>query len=107
MDKLLRSSQTGISQEDHSQDSMMLLEDMIIDIETAEYVESYQLRIQFSDGQERIVDFEPFLSKSLNPLIKKYLDLERFKNFTVEYGDLHWNDYDLCFPIADLYQGQI
>ena len=22
-------------------------------------------------------------------------------------GDLFWDDYDLCFPIADLYEGRI
>jgi len=34
---------------------------MIIDIKTAEYVDEYKLRIMFSDDNERIVDFEPFL----------------------------------------------
>ena len=73
----------------------------------AEYVEAYKLRLQFSYGQERMVDFEPFLRNSLNPLIRKYLDLDEFKKFTVQYGDLMWNDYDLCFPIADLYEGRV
>jgi len=58
-------------------------------------------------NKERIVDFGPFLQKSLNPMIRKYLKLDNFKNFTVEYGDLFWHDYDLCFPIADLYDGRI
>ncbi len=86
---------------------MILLEDLVIDLESAEYVEDYKLRLQFSDGQERIIDFEPFLHNSLNPLIRKYLALDKFKKFSVEYGDLFWNDYDLCFPVADLYEGQI
>ncbi len=33
--------------------------------------------------------------------------LEKLKNFRVEHGDLVWGDYDLCFPIADLYHGHI
>jgi len=40
-------------------------------------------------------------------MIRAYLDPEKFKQFAVEYGDLHWNDYDLCFSIADLYEGRI
>ena len=40
-------------------------------------------------------------------MIKKYLNPDEFKKFTIEYGDLTWNDYDLCFPIADLYEGKI
>jgi hypothetical protein len=86
---------------------MTLSEDAVVDIEAAEYEGGYKLRLVFSDGKERIVDFEPFLSNSLNPMIRKYLNLDNFKNFTVEYGDLMWNDYDLCFPIADLYEGRI
>jgi hypothetical protein len=86
---------------------MILPENLVIDIETAEYLEDYKLRLGFSDGQERIIDFGPFLQNSLNPMIRKYLDLEKFKNFSLEYGDLFWDDYDLCFPIADLYEGRI
>lgn len=85
----------------------MLLEDQVISIEGAEYVEAYQIRLQFSDGRERVIDFEPFLRGSSNPLIKRYLDMERFKRFTVGYGDLFWDDYEMCFPISDLYEGYI
>ncbi|MBF0377415.1 MAG: DUF2442 domain-containing protein [Desulfamplus sp.] len=80
---------------------------MVVNIEYAEYVESYKLNLRFSDGTERTVDFSGFLSSSLNPMIKKYLNTKKFREFTVEYGDLFWNDYDLCFPIADLYEGRI
>lgn len=86
---------------------MKLSEGMEIAIESAEYVEGYKLKLRFSDGTERIVDLEEFLSKSSNPMIRKYLDKEEFKGFTIEYGDLLWNDYDLCFPVADLYEGSI
>lgn len=86
---------------------MTLLDDAVIEIISAEYVADYKLRLRFSDGNERLVDFGSFLRDSLNPMIRTYLDLEKFKRFTVEYGDLQWNDYDLCFPIADLYEGWI
>ena len=32
---------------------------------------------------------------------------EKFQGFRVEHGDLVWGDYDLCFPVADLYRGKI
>jgi hypothetical protein len=79
----------------------------VINLESAEYIEDYKLQLRFSDGQERLVDFGPFLHQSLNPLIGQYLELERFKEFRLEYGDLVWNDYELCFPVADLYAGRI
>lgn len=86
---------------------MRLAKDAIVDIEQAQYIGGYKLHLLFSDGKERLVDFAPFLRNSVNPLIRKYLALDNFLSFSVEYGDLFWNDYDLCFPIADLYEGRI
>ncbi|MCP3995116.1 MAG: DUF2442 domain-containing protein [bacterium] len=79
----------------------------VIGIVDAKHVGGYRLRLKFNDGKENEIDFESFLSKSLNPMIKAYLQRALFKSFSIEYGDLVWNDYDLCFPIADLYEGCI
>jgi hypothetical protein len=79
----------------------------VINVVDVKHVGGYKLRLRFSDGKESRVDFEPFLAKSLNPMIRAYLRPGLFKAFSIEYGDLVWNDYDLCFPIADLYEGRI
>ncbi|MEP7268241.1 MAG: DUF2442 domain-containing protein [Saprospiraceae bacterium] len=76
-------------------------------IDSAKYLSDYAIRIIFSAGNERLVDFKPFLSKSLHPSIKKYLDENKFSNFSLNDGNLNWNDYDLIFPISDLYNGRI
>ena len=76
-------------------------------IDSAKYLSDYAIRIKFSDGKEKLVDFKPFLSKSLHPSIKKYLDENKFSNFSLTDGNLNWNDYDLIFPLSDLYNGQI
>ena len=76
-------------------------------IDSAKYLSDYAIRIRFSDGKERLVDFKPFLSKSLHPSIRKYLDENKFSNFSLTDGNLNWNDYDLIFPLSDLYNGQI
>jgi len=76
-------------------------------IDSAKYLSDYAIRIRFNDGKEKIVDFKPFLSKSLHHSIKKYLDENKFSNFSLTDGNLNWNDYDLIFPISDLYNGQI
>ncbi len=86
---------------------MTLSEGVVVDIEAAEYAGGYKLRLAFSDDKERIVDFEPFLNRSPNPMIRRYLNPDEFRAFRVEYGDLVWNDHDLCFPIADLYEGRV
>jgi len=76
-------------------------------IDSVKYISNYTIRIKFSDGNEKLVDFKPFLSKSLHPSIKKYLDENLFRKFSLIDGNLNWNDYDLVFPISDLYNGQI
>ena len=76
-------------------------------IDSAKYLSDYAIRIRFSNGKEKLVDFKPFLSKSLHPSIKKYLDENKFSNFSLTDGNLNWNDYDLIFPLSDLYNGQI
>ena len=37
----------------------------------------------------------------------EFLDKEKFKNFRLEYGDLVWGDFGLCFPVWDLHENQI
>ena len=78
-----------------------------IKIESARYHGDFAIRIQFQDGTDKLVDFKPFLTKSVHPAIKKYLEEKQFSNFMIVDGNLNWNDYDLIFPIWDLYQGKI
>jgi hypothetical protein len=79
----------------------------VVRIELAEDVPPYKLRLRFDDGHESLVDFAPFLSQSWNPAVQAYHDRKRFRKFTLEDGVLHWNDFDLVFPMADLYEGRI
>lgn len=81
--------------------------DVVINVVEARHVGGYKLRLRFSNGKARIVDFGPFLSRSRNPMIRAYLDPKRFASFKVDKGDLLWGDFDLCFPVADLYQNTI
>lgn len=83
------------------------LEFGLLKIDSAKYLSDYVIRIKFSNGMEKLVDFKPFLSKSIHPSIKKYLDEKKFSDFLLTDGNLNWNDYDLIFPIADLYNGRI
>ena len=79
----------------------------VIEIVSAEYVQDYLIRILFNDHSAVTIDFEPFLSKSQHPSIKKYLDRCLFSKFNIEDGNLNWNAYDLIFPVYDLYSGRI
>ena len=86
---------------------MILAGTTVIDVVRAERLSDYSLRLDFSDGATRVIDFEPFLSNSPNPLIRAYLEPEKFGAFRLEHGDLVWDDFGLCFPIADMYEGRL
>lgn len=76
-------------------------------INSAKYLSDYAIRITFNDDKEKLVDFKPFLFKALHPSIKKYLNEKMFSNFSITDGNLNWNDYDMIFPIDELYKGEI
>lgn len=80
---------------------------MVISINKAEYLGEYKIQFFFSDGTEQLIDFSNFLNMAKNPMTRKYLDMKLFKNFTIKYGDITWNDYEMCFPIWDLHEGKI
>jgi len=75
-------------------------------IDAAEYLPTCKLKLRFDDGHESLVDFAPFLSQSRHPAVLVYHDRKRFCKFTLEDGFLHWSDFDLVFPMADLYAGK-
>lgn len=79
----------------------------LIEIKSADYIGDFVIRITFNDGVSRVVDFKSFLETSYHPSIRKYLDERKFKEFQIIDGNLNWNDYDLIFPIYDLYQGRV
>ncbi len=80
---------------------------MVIAIKHAKYLDDYKIHLLFSEGVNHVVDFANFLSSSLNPMMRKFLYRTEFSKFEVLYGDLMWNDFEMCFPIWALYQGKI
>lgn len=79
----------------------------VIEITSAKYIGDYAIRIFFNDGIEKLVDFKPFLCKSLHPSVSRYLNEDLFKQFKLIDGNLNWNDYELIFPVSDLHEGAI
>lgn len=79
----------------------------VIEITSASFIGDYAIRLNFNDGTSKLVDFKSFLERSSHPSVRKYLDESKFKQFTIIDGNLNWNDYDMIFPIFDLYRGKI
>lgn len=80
---------------------------VVINVADANYIGDYAIWLKFNDDSERLIDFKPFLAKSHHPSIRKYLNEDKFRQFEIVDGNINWNDYDLIFPVADLYDGKI
>jgi hypothetical protein len=70
-------------------------------------LDAYRLALTFDEGKAQTVDFKPFLTSSHHPSVRAYLDPVRFAQFELRHGELVWGDYDLCFPIMDLYNNSL
>ena len=79
----------------------------VIEIISAVYIGNFIIRIDFNDGISQNVDFKPFLNHALHPSIRRYLDEDKFQQFIIVDGNLNWDDYELIFPLEELYNGKI
>jgi hypothetical protein len=79
----------------------------ILEVIQAKHLADYILEVKFSDGKSNRIDFKEFLTNSSHPEIRKYLDQGLFSTYEVKDGNVIWNDYDLIFPLVDLYSGKI
>ena len=79
----------------------------MINIDSAAIVRDYEIRLNFDDGTSQVIDFEPFLQRASHPQIRAFLDSRKFGDFRIVHGELVWGDYELCFPMMDLYTNRI
>ena len=79
----------------------------VIEIESATYIGNFVICINFNNGVRQRIDFKPFLNKALHPSIQKYLNESKFQQFAISDGNLNWNDYEMIFPLEELYNGEI
>jgi hypothetical protein len=79
-----------------------------VQITGARYLSDYKILINFSDQTSQTVDFENFLTQNPHPQHDKYKKFTHFKKFKVEHGNIVWgSDWDLIFPVEQLYKGEI
>ena len=77
-------------------------------VKEAKYMENYLLEIVFNNNKKTLVDFGGFLKTHSHPQYNKYKELKNFKKFKIENGNVVWGkDWDMIFPVYDLYKGKI
>ncbi len=79
-----------------------------IEVKNATHLDGYRLSITFNDGKNKVVDFSQFIIHTNKQALTKYKEVSNFKKFKIEHGNLVWGrNWDLIFPIHQLYQGKI
>ena len=79
----------------------------VLSIEHAKYLSDFKIELGFSNGKSKIIDCKYFLHQKAHPSLKKYLKISEFKKFKVLNGNLNWNNYEMTFPIEQLYKGKV
>ena len=70
----------------------------MVHIQHIDVIAPYQIQIKFDDGNEKSIDFQPFISKE-NALTAPLTDFEYFKTVKIYQNGrgIYWdNDYDFC-----------
>ena len=86
---------------------MNLVEGKVVDVVSITNTDAYTLRLRFGDGHESVLDFGPFLRRSMNPQTRRFLAREKFRSYSLKDGNVVWGDYDMCFSIEQLYTGRL
>ncbi len=78
-------------------------------VKRAKHSGDYRIRFEFTDGHTSEIDFHGFLTApGQNPMATQFLDITRFRTFTIDgRADIVWGDWELCFPFASLYAGDL
>ena len=72
----------------------------LLTVTAAEYVSGYTLRLTFSTGEVRLVDFTPLMQKGI---CRKLQDPDYFKSFRLDPFSVDWND-EIAFAPEHLYE---
>ena len=79
-----------------------------ISVSGAKYVDGYKVELLFNDNKKQVVDFAGFLENNSHPQFNRYKKEVNFKKFKIENGNIVWGrDWDMIFPVYDLYKGKI
>ena len=74
---------------------------MFFDIKEARYVTDYKIKLHFEDGSSGIADLSDYPNE--DNVFRKFMDIEYFKGFRVEYGTLIWGIGELDIAPETLY----
>lgn len=70
---------------------------MLIEVESAEYIEDYKIHVRFNNGEEGNVDLRDTVFDDKREIFKALRDKDYFKNFHLTLNTIGWpNQLDLA-----------
>ena len=76
-----------------------------IQIVAAESICFHVIKISFSDGTEKEIDFLNWLMQNVHPLHDQFRDAVKFATFKIDEGMLIWGkNWEMIFPNHLLYE---
>ncbi|HEX8279151.1 MAG TPA: hypothetical protein VF540_10675 [Segetibacter sp.] len=68
---------------------------------------AYKVLIWFSNGKQRIIDFEPLFLRFVKGQYSSWFSPEKFKKFLIKNGNIYWGkNEDVIFPVSFLYNSK-
>ena len=65
---------------------------MILHVISAEYAGDYKIKVMFNDSSSGIADFKQKVSTDHRSIIRELIDLNKFREFTVEAFTIVWKN---------------
>lgn len=62
---------------------------MFMEITNAEYIDAYKIKLEFNNGEIRIIDLE---SSLIGPIFHPLKDISYFKQFSIPYNTIQWEN---------------
>ena len=64
----------------------------MIHVVSAEYAGDYKIKVAFNDSTSGIADFKQKVSTDHRPIIRELIDLNKFRDFTVDAFTITWSN---------------
>ena len=76
---------------------------MNLKIVKAHFLGGYKILLTFSNGMQRIINFQPIFNKYVKGYYSKHFIPENFKKFIIKNGNIYWGkNEEVIFPVSFL-----
>jgi CO dehydrogenase/acetyl-CoA synthase beta subunit len=75
-------------------------------IKNVKHITNYKLKIEFDNGTLKTINLETFMKNNKHPIIKRFAEIEKFKEVRVEDGTICWGNNEFDINPISIYKGK-